>query len=236
MGRHAALLGLTIALAACEEPEGCPEVASSFALTAPGGATELVPGASVRLTWTPIEGTSAVVAFVLVEGDARIPTGTVPVSAGMHDVSTTDGGAPIAPGVYRIQGVFGGCALSEPAYDAGALRLVFAQGVTFADTSLTITGAQTPRDVAITTVSLSSFELELLVDPTPGGAAGDELVFAAGTVPGELVAMNRRYAFTGMTMQGQAIPAGQYRIVARVHARSDTVVYDVPGPELTWQP
>jgi hypothetical protein len=154
----------------------------------------------------------------------------------MHDIATTDDGAPIPPGVYRIQGAFGGCALSEPAYDAGALRLVYAQGLTFADTALTVTGAQTPRDLELRTVSLSSFDLELLVDPTPGGAAGDELVFATATVPGELVAMNRRYAFTGMTTQGAAISGGSYRIVARVHARSGTVVYDVPGPMLTWSP
>ncbi|HUQ08418.1 MAG TPA: hypothetical protein VM261_38270 [Kofleriaceae bacterium] len=247
MGRLAALLGLTLApaiasalasalTAGCTTPAGCPDVAASFALTAPGGATELVPGSTVRLTWEPITGTSAVVAFVLVDGDERIPTGTAEVSAGMHEFSTTNSGAPIAPGVYRIQGAFGGCALSEPAYDAGALRLVFAQGVTFADTSLTITGAQTPRDIAFTTVSLSSFELELLVDPTPGGAAGDELVFATGTVPGELVAMNRRYAFTGTTTTSTAIPAGTYGVVARVHARNGTLTYDVPGPQLTWTP
>lgn len=234
MGRIAALLA--VGLAACEVPEGCPEVAGTFALTMPTGASELVPGSSVHLAWAATAGTSAVVAFVLVEGDARVPTGTVDVSAGMADLATTDAGAPIPPGVYRIQGVFGGCALSEPAYDAGPTRLVYAQGVTFTDTSLAIAAADTPRDVAFRTVSLSTMELELFVDPTPGGTAGDELRFAMGSVPGELVAMTRRYAFTGSTTEGAAIPGGTYRVVARVHARTNTVTYDVPGPQLTWTP
>ena len=92
-----------------------------------------------------------------------------------------------------------------------------------------------PIYIAFTTVSLSTMEVELLADPTPG-SPGDELTFASGSVPGELVAMTRRYAFTGMTTTGAAIPGGQYRVVGRVHARTDTVTYDVPGPQLTWTP
>ena len=233
MGRLAALSVLI--LAGCEVTPGCPEVAATFALTMPNGATELVPGESVQLTWAPIDVPSAVVAFVLVEGERRVPVGTVETRLGTYTFAMDDGGQPVPTGVYRILGLFGGCALSEPAYDAGPLRLVFAQGVRFADTSLTITAADTPRDIAFTTVSLSTLELELLADPTPG-TAGDELVFARDTVPGELVAMTRRYAFTGMTTTGAAIPGGQYRVVGRVHARNDTVVYDVPGPQLTWTP
>jgi hypothetical protein len=237
MGRLAPFLALTLGapLAACDVPEGCPDVAGTFALTMPGGATELIPGSPVRLTWEPILGTSAVVAFVLVQGDARVPTGTVDVSAGMADIATTDSGAPIPPGVYRIQGAFGGCALSEPAYDAGPVRLIYAQGVRFADTSLTIAAADTPRNLAVTTVSLSTLQLELLLDPTPG-TPGDELIFSTSSVPGELVAMQRQYAFTGMTTTGAAIPGGTYSVIARIHARSDTVTYDVPGPQLVWSP
>jgi hypothetical protein len=237
MGRLAPFFALTLCplFAACETPEGCPEVAGTFALSAPTGASELMPGSPVHLTWEPITGTSAVIAFVLVEGDARVPTGTVDVSAGMTDLATTDGGAPIPPGVYRIQGAFGGCALSEPAYDAGPIRLVYAQGVRFADTSLTIASADVPRNIAVTTVSLSTMELELLADPTPG-TPGDELVFAEAEVPGELVAMPRMYAFTGMTTAGAAIPGGTYAVIARIHARNDTVTYDLPGPQLSWSP
>lgn len=222
-------------LAACETPEGCPDVSGTFALTAPGGATELMPGSPVHLTWEPILGTSAVIAFVLVEGETRVPTGTVDVSAGAADIATTDSGAPIPPGVYRIQGAFGGCALSDPAYDAGPVRLIYAQGVRFADTSITIATADTPRQIAVTTVSLSTLQLELLLDPTPG-TPGDELIFATSSVPGELVAMQRQYAFTGMTTTGAAIPSGSYRVIARIHARNDTVTYDTPGPQLVWSP
>lgn len=239
MGRLAPLLGLSsatlAALAACQEVEPCYEVADAFALTRPTGASELVPGESVRFEWEPIDVPGAVVAFVLVDGERRIPVGTVATGLGVHDVRTDDGGQPVPMGVYRVQGVFGGCALSAPPYEGGATRLVFAQGVTFADASLTITGAETPRDVELTTVSLSTVELELHADPTPG-TDGDELLFATGTVPGELVAMTRRYAFTGMTTTGAAIPGGTYRIVARVRARDGAVVYDVPGPQLTWTP
>jgi hypothetical protein len=237
MGRLAALLALTLCapLAACETPEGCPEVASTFALSMPNGASELVPGSPVRLSWEPIVGTSAVVAFVLVEGDARVPTGTVDVSAGMADIATTDSGAPIPAGVYRIQGVFGGCALSEPVYDAGPVRPLFAQGVRFADTSIAIAAADTPRNIAVTTVSLSTMQLELLLDPTPA-TPGDELIFATGSVPGELVAMQRQYTFTGRTTSNAAIPGGTYTVIARIHARNETVTYDVTGPQLTWSP
>ncbi len=239
MGRLPLLLGLSCAtlavLAACEPVEPCLESVAAFTLTRPTGATELVPGASVRFEWTPVDAPGAVVAFVLVEGEARVPVGTVDTSLGVYQWSTADGGQPVPMGVYRVQGVFGGCALSAPPYDGGATRLVFAQGVTFADTSLTITGAQTPRELELTTVSLSSVELELLADPTPG-VDGDELVFATATVPGELVAMTRRHAFTGTTTTGAAIPGGMYRVVARVHAQDGAVVYDVAGPQLTWTP
>ena len=54
-------------------------------------------------------------------------------------------------------------------------------------------------------------------------------------VPGELVEMTRRYAFTGMTTTGGAIPAGTYRLVARVHP-GFLPAYDVVGPQLAWQP
>jgi hypothetical protein len=237
MGRLAPLLALisTSALAACEAVPPCYELVEPFALTAPTGATELVPGASVRLTWEPLDANGANVAFVLVEGERLVPGGDAPTLAGMHEFSTDDGGRPIAPAVYRIRGVFGGCALSAPAYEAGPTRLVFAQGVTFTDTTLTITAADLPLELSFATVSLSSFDLELLVDPTPGGATGDELTFATTTVPGELVEMTRRLTFDGRTTTGAAIPGGTYRVIARVHARDD-VVYDTTGPELTWTP
>lgn len=236
MGRFAALLALTLVpLAACEDISPCDQVSASFALTAPNGATELIPGRNVRLSWEPIDVQSAVVAFLLLDGDRVVPVGGGETRLGTHEFSMDSNGQPVAPAVYRIRAIFGGCALSSPAYEAGATRLVYAQGVTFADTSLTITAAQTPRDIAFTTVSLSSLQLELLVDPSPT-TDGDELIFASNTVPGELVAMTRRYAFTGMTTTGAAIPGGTYRVVGRVRALDDTVVYDIPGPQLTWTP
>lgn len=125
MGRLAPLLGLSFAtLAACEPVEPCEEAVGAFALTRPAGATELIPGASVRFEWAPIEAAGAVVAFVLVDGEARVPVGTVETSLGLYEWSTADGGAPVPMGVYRVQGVFGGCALSAPPYEGGATRLV----------------------------------------------------------------------------------------------------------------
>lgn len=233
MGRLAVLLALT--LAACEDIAPCDQVAESFALTMPNGATELIPNRSVRFAWEPIDEQGAVVAFVLLDGDRVVPVGGGETRLGTHEFSMDSNGQPIAPAVYRIRAIFGGCALSAPAYEAGPTRLVYAQGITFAEASLTITAAETPRDIAFTTVSLSSFELELLVDPTPG-TDGDELVFASNTVPGELVAMTRRYAFTGTTTSGTAIPGGTYRVVGRVHALDGAATYDVPGPQLTWTP
>lgn len=221
-------------LAACEEVPACYEEVETFALTEPSGASSLTPGGTVRLVWDPPDVQGAVVAFVLVDGDARVPVGGGDTALGMYEVSTDDRGMAIPPAVYRIQGIFGGCALSAEPYDAGPTRLVFVQGVTFVDAALTITAADVPRDITVTTVSLSSFDLELLVDPTPG-SAGDELSFTRNNVPGELVEMTRRYAFTGTTTTGGAIPAGTYRLVARVHP-GFLPAYDVVGPQLAWQP
>jgi hypothetical protein len=224
MGRLALVLGLS--LTACEAVPPCYEAVETFALTAPGGASELVPGGSVRFTWEAIAEPGAVVAFVLVDGEARVPVGTVDTGLGMHEFSTTDQGQPIPPAVYRIEGVFGGCALSAPVYDAGPTRLLFAQGVTFLDAALTIRAADLPREIAITTVSRSTFALELRLD---------DLVFATASVPGELVEMTRRYDFTGMTTTGAAIPGGTYRLNARVTPAS-LPAYVVQGPEVLWQP
>jgi len=190
----------------------------------------------VRLAWTPADASvaDATVGFTLVAAATRVVLPDVAVAAGGLDVAQTAADTPVPTGVYRIEGQLGGCAATSTIYDAGPLRLVYAQGLTFAATQLTFTGGQAARAIDVTTVSLSTFDLELLVDPTPDGPDGDELIVARSSVPGELVAMGRSLPFTGMTVDGAAVPDGAYQARARTHARGGPLTYDVPGPGLTW--
>ncbi len=252
MGRHAPLRHLIAAAAqvatiaaiaaGCVADDGsgtgCPEVPGTFALTAPGGASELVPGGSVGLAWSPITAAGAVAGFVLVEGPRRVAvSGQIDLGLGGVDVALDASGGSIPLGIYRIEATFGGCATTSTVYDGGPLRLIYAQGLDFSDDQLAIDGNQTPRDLAFITVSLSTIDVELRVDPTPENPDdGDELAFARTTVPGELVRMTRRLAFTGDDLDGLPIPGGTYGVVAHVSAHMGTVTYDVRGPALDWTP
>lgn len=222
--RHlAACLSLALAALgpACDGTAGCPEVAGEFELTAPAGAIELFPGADVRLTWPPADP-AASITFTLVDGDDRVPQ--LPVDAGAGEL--TLGSSTVPTGVYRIEATFGGCAATATIYDAGALRLIYAQGVRFAATELSFTGPG--GDLELRTVSLSTIDIDFLAT-----TATDERIFARIMIPGELVATTRRVDFPGTTVDGTAIPDGTYQVVARVHAR-DGISYDVAGPVLTW--
>lgn len=228
LARHRAVclsLALAAVVAACDdEAAGCPEVVAEFRLVEPGGAAELIPGDDVRITWPVAGETAATITFTLVDGDTRVPQLPVDAGTGLFLL----GASTVPPGIYRIEAGFGGCAATPMIYDAGPLRLIYAQGARFAATELTFTGSQTPRDIAYATVTLSTIGIDFLAT-----TASTEHLFARIMVPGELVATNRRVAFPGTTLDGTPIPDGTYRVVARFHAR-DALTYDVPGPMLTW--
>ena len=63
-----ALVGATAALAACADDVGCPG-ADSFALTAPDGFAELVPGASVTIRWRADDDPGALVQLRAIASD-----------------------------------------------------------------------------------------------------------------------------------------------------------------------
>lgn len=241
LARHLAAAALIISIAssgACGDPEGedaCAEYADGFALLEPDGAAELIPGSGLRLAWpAPPAGVTATVTIALVEGELRMAAPRVDAAAGEVTITAAALTPPPQPGSYRIEAAVGTCA-GDVVLDGGPSRLVYVQGLTFAPAPLAITADDTPFAIDFRTVSLSSFALELLVDPTPDTPAGDDaLAFAAATVPGELVPMNRALDFTGDTTGGDPIPDGTYRVVARVTPSAPAMPYDVAGPMLSW--
>ena len=228
-----ALVGATAALAACADDVGCPG-ADSFALTAPDGFAELVPGASVTIRWRADDDPGALVQLRAIASDGVADVALAP--AALADGAVTwDGradGARVPAANYRLGGEVarvGGCGATPIAADD--LHLIVVQGVRLPTAALAFTGSQATRPVAVTTVTRSMVPLELALDPDPG-VDGDELVFAAALIPGEFTPTARSYPFTGLTTTGAAIPAGSYDLTARFGTGGARTV----GPRVRWDP
>lgn len=241
LARHrpaaATVAALTAALAAggagCEEPATCAELAAGFALLAPDGPAELVPGGSVHLAWTPTDAPTDL-RVELVDGPGRLGLGQIAGAAGALDLERPADDR-ILVGIFRVEVVLEDCAGAPAVHDAGPLHLIYGQGLRFAAGDLGFTGSQTERTVAITTVTLSTMTVELLADPDEA-LAGDELLVARAEVPGEVFRRDARLPFTGQTVDGAAVPAGSYRLRARVIARAGALTYETAGPTMTWSP
>lgn len=226
-----------LALAACdlETPVACPDLAD-FAILEPAGAVELIPGTEgVRVAWTQVDVNLELELF----DGARVRTAGFPApfdeSLQLTEPaeSVLNGSGP--PGVYRIRARFACGGGMRPTFETSPLQTIYAQGAEVAGGELVFDGGQAEREIVVRTVSLSTFELELLLDAAPPLDPGARVI-ARATVPGELVAMNRTFTFTGRDVNDLPIPAGDYDIWTRVRARDGTVTYDRAGPRLSWTP
>ena len=238
--RHRAALGalaaglIAAAHAGCDDATTtCAARAAVISITAPPGFAELqLDGLPVELAWTADEDPAGFT-VTLVDGSTRHPLASLPGAArGLRFDGTGADGERIPPGNYTLElGVT--CALDDvTTLDGGGFHLVVVQGVRFRDATLSFTGAQTTRDVHLTTVSRSAIDLELAVaDPT-----GVTRTFTRAAIPGELVPVERSYPFTGDDLAGAPIPAGTYTIVARVRTAAGATPVERPGPVLTWMP
>lgn len=227
--RRCALLLLAIA-PACADDVVCPS-AGDFALTAPDGFAELVPGATVMIGWAADGDSGADVELQAFSTDQDVTIALPPALLGDGQLAWNGGDAP--PGNYRLGGTVARIAQCEGlTITPDDLHLVVVQGLRLPTAALAFTGAQSTRTINVTTVTRSTLMVRYVVDPDLA-TGGDELAFAQATIPGELVAVPRSYPFTGMTTTGAAIPAGTYTLAALV---GDPLAYRVDGPSLTWTP
>jgi len=206
--------------------------------TSPTGSVEWVPtGPPVAIAFTVADGEGAVaIALDTLDEAIAYNLGTFARGATSIDFAGTDAaGGALRPEVYQPVASFLDCDGAAARVEGGAFHQVVVQGVELAAAPLTATAATVPLAVPLTTVTRSTLEIDLVVDPDPG-TAGDELVFDHLSVPGELVPVARTAAFTGTASGGAAIPGGTYQVRAVVHARADTLVYESAGPTLTWTP
>lgn len=226
------VLGSLAAVAGCSDDAPCPS-AAGFALTAPDGFAQLTPGGSVTIAWTSDGDPGATVALTATASDGVANAALPPALLGAGSLAwdgTDPTGALVPPANYRLSGsvaAVGACGGVTIAPDD--LHLIVVQGVRLPAAALAFTGSQATRPVPVTTVTRAVVPLALAVDPDPT-TAGDELEFAAASIPGEFTPVARSYPFTGMTTGGAAIPAGTYTLIATFGGhRTD-------GPQLTWQP
>lgn len=217
--RRLGFLLAVVAAAGCADDapaDACPAELAALHLIAPGGAVELIPGGNpVIITWAPPIDFDAVLAV----GGILTP---INLSAGEHSFD----GLALEPSIHRVALRYDCDGLTHSV--GGPTQLIYRQGATMSPDILSWS-LETPaedRAFEIRTVSLSTLELELL--------AGDTVLVRA-SIPGELVAMTRSYAFTGVDADGAPLPGGMYALTLRIHAR-DGITYDRPGPSFFWAP
>lgn len=228
---------VVLVVAGCGDDGGGAPLAD-FALTAPDGFAELVPGETVAIAWQVSTAPSHALVLAASTGDE--PPVTIhrgPLTAGQ--VAWDGRGADqvlAAAGNYQLTATALGPGDAVVAtVEGGAGHLVVLQGVRFRDAALDFTGAQAARDLVLTTVTRSVIDLTLVVDPDVA-VAGDERPLLTATIPGELVPTTRSYPFTGRTAADQPLAGGHYTLAALVRARAGARTYRVDGPGLTWTP
>lgn len=233
--RRRAVAALAVALvggAGCADDAACPS-AGQFALTAPDGFVQVGPSGTATIAWTADGDPGATVALraIATDGVADVALPPALLGAGQLVWDARDGaGARVPAANYRVGGevaAVGGCGGLTLTPDD--LHLIVVMGVRLPTAPLAFVGSQTGRVVEITTVTRVSVPLELALDPDPA-VAGDELIFASATVPGEFTPIARAYPFPGTTTAGAAIPAGGYDLVATFAGTTTR------GPRVTWDP
>lgn len=218
------LAALGAAACADDDPAtACPAELDALHFIAPGNAVELIPGNGPTLiTWAPPVDFAADLVLRGTETDDVI----LPVDLTANQQALE--GLDLEPDVFRLALRYQCPPGLHHSVLGSAVQLIYRQGATMAPDILSW-AAETPaeeRVFEIRTVSLSTMELELLA-----GTA----VLVRDSVPGELVAMDRAYAFTGVDVDGAALPGGMYPLTLRIHAR-DGLTYDRPGPSFYWAP
>lgn len=228
-----ALPGLAIAcsavLAGCDD--GAPAAVRSFRFTAPGPAVEVlpVPGEQLALAWQAD-----------VDGDVRATLALRPVTPSgpalaLGEAAVADGGAtwtvpdpPPRGGLYQLAASLRAGDDELAAITAPAIVIV--QGVEFRDRALAFTGADPERDLWITAATASVLEVELYLAER---ADGPRAVLARSTVASDLAPIGRVFRFTGTTVDGAPIPAGEHLAFLEARGRA---TYVRGGLTLTWTP
>lgn len=226
--RRAALL--VIAIAGC----GADDEAAvrSFRFTAPSGAAEIVPvpGRTVAVAWQA-EVTGAVQAAIelrpVAPTGAPIALGTVAAEAGAMTWTVPDP-APRG-GIYQLAARLvddGGGALD----DVRSTAIVVMQGAEFRDATLAFSGADVDRDLWITVTTASVIDVELFL---AADAAAPRQVLARASVASDLAPIGRVFRWSGETVDGAAVPAGDH--LAFLEVRGDAT-YVRGGLQVRWTP
>lgn len=229
------VVAMLVVGAGCADDVVCP-AAGAFRLTAPDGFAELGATGTVTIAWqadgasgaTP--GASVRLRAIATDGVADIALPPANLEDGQLVWDGTDGGARVLAAVYRLGGDVarvGGCAGAPITPDD--LHVIVVQGVRLPTAAIELLGSQSAREIAITTVTRSTQPLSLALDPSLA-IDGDELEFAAASIPGEFTPFVRRYPFPSTTTAGAAIPAGSYQLVAQFGGARFV------GPAVSWDP
>jgi hypothetical protein len=217
------------ALAACGDDGGA---AVELTITEPEGTTEIVPGGTIDLAWEVTGPAEVVLTMTPLNEPAGVVIYDEPVEAGAttfvwdgHDLQ----GNLLPPDVYD---------LSVTAFVDGdpvdeSVRSIAVHGVTITDPApgetRVILGSEGIVDLHYRTVSQRVIALETRLLP-------GELLVDTRTIPGEFVPFTRDVAFNGMTVAGDAVPAGTYTVVVDASDADTELAYRVEGGMVDWQP
>ncbi len=234
------LLGLGLA-AGCGAGDDDTVPEYDFAITAPLGTSELLPDGTIPITWRLAGPRDAQLTIDLVsvtdDGAYTIVDETVGAGAGGGPWAGLDvDGALVPPDVYDLVATV----LVDNGLVGSALRNVSVHGAYFIDPfpglDVTVTGTEGMRDLRYVTVSQRVIRLVTSLDPDIA-VDGDELVIDERSIPGEFVPFIRIVHFEGTTLEGAAIPQGDYTLTLDGSDDDDpTLVYRRRGGRVLWRP
>jgi hypothetical protein len=229
-GGMRALVLAMVGLAACAD-EGGGATIYDFHFTEPGPAVELlpVPGETMPIAWT-VDSSDPVGIRLSLDSVNPPGSGSVvyvgPADAGHATWTMPD--PPLRGGIYHLVAQLECCGASLGEFTATTIVVV--QGVEFRDPVLSFTGADVDRDLWITATTASVIDVELYL---AAAADAPRLVLARTTVASDLAPIGRVFRFTGQTVDGADVPAGDHLGFLEVRGRA---TYVRGGLALHWAP
>lgn len=227
------LLGVLASVAACADDAPTATV-RSFRFTAPGAAIEIVPvpTEALRVTWTADSDGAIAVELALVPtrpAGPAIPLGTAAIADGGLTWAVP-AAAPRA-GLYQLTATLRAEAVELAAVTASTI--VILQGVEFRDPVLAFRGTDLDRDLWITATTASILDVEVYLATA---ATAPRQVLARASIASDLAPIGRVFTFTGQTVDGVAIAAGDHLGFIEARARDGAVTYRRDGLALRWEP
>ena len=224
---------LLAALAAC----GPGDDPHELTVIAPENLAELVPGATMELSWESPGSTSEALHVNVVA--QSVPGGIdYPLRCNGETTETCDWDGtygdfePMPIGAYELRFSLNS---AKDNYDS-EVRNVMLHGVTITDPARgEAFVVSAPYEVKFTVATMRPMELAISLDRTPF-TVGDEIGFSTVSIPGEFVPHGHTATFEGTDADGAPMPSGTYSVVIDAADPNSDLRYRVDGGVFVWTP